>query len=105
MSGAAITLNEPTEPANIIASNPTSAAIRAEMPPYTEAGWIHRPPLMIARSRSRRSVQFMAPALPRVAKSQRVLARPDHVPTGKHTDAAARRSPPQAAFRPRTPGL
>ena len=59
MSGAAITLNEATEPANIIASKPSSPAILAEMPSYTDAGKMQRLPSTIARSRSRRSVQFI----------------------------------------------
>ena len=35
--------------------------MRAEIPSYTDAGWMQRPPAIIVRSRSRRSVQFIVP--------------------------------------------
>src|SRR5215471_3610758 len=48
------------EPENIPTSKPRSSAMRAEIASYTDAGWTQRRPEIIARKRSRRSVQCMS---------------------------------------------
>ena len=62
-SGAPSTVKEATEPANMPASKPSSAAMRADSGSKTEPGWTQRSPAKRARKRARRSVQRMGPPL------------------------------------------
>src|SRR3546814_3439209 len=65
-SGDPSTVSEATEPANMPASKPTSSAMRAERGSNTEPGCTQRSPAKRARKRSRRWVQRMVEASPRL---------------------------------------
>src|SRR3546814_17934508 len=65
-SGDPSTVSEATEPANMPASKPTSSAMRAERGSNTEPGCTQRSPAKRARKRSRRLVQRMVEASPRL---------------------------------------
>src|SRR6266566_3411160 len=79
-SGAPSTVSEAVEPANMPISKPRLSAMRAEIGSKTEPGWTQASPARMARKRSRRVVQFIAPSSlvlpPHVLPSSGRRARP-----------------------------
>ena len=64
MSGAPSTVSEATDPANIAASKPRSAAMRPAIGSCTEAGWMQAPPARIARKAARRCAVLGGRSIP-----------------------------------------